>query len=913
MSRPSHVCLCCILMLALRPYTTGATGFLDANLEAAVRQALGNKDGTLTQTELSSLTQLSARDMHIGSLEGIQQLTGLTATDLAINEIVDVGPLSALTSLQLLDLEENQIEDISPLASLTALQYVVLNHNRIAEVTSLADLPALESVELRGNPLSAAAVADQIPALQSRGVSVLFDVHANGDDPQDGDGGLALGWEYLGPEEESEQTLSVYRYASSLLHPEAIFVTTGRGNWRSADGGETWVSAGMQNVYGAFMDPEDPLKLYGTASQSTYRSTDGGENWGTLQPPGELRQVDPIRSGCLYAGDQWADEPLQISYDDGTTWEELAPFERPWSRMFVWAHPADYSIRYAGALGWDAQGSVVHTVVRSHDNCQTWETVELGQRMDGIAPDPTDPEALYGVDLRNVWHSVDGGETWMLHCRTPVNMLSVLRVHPANPDWMWAWRPMGGFYESRDRGETWDLIFSDADVFPHPRDGMQALAVGRVDGTIRALHRTRDGGESWQRVGLQSRHMPVAALAFAADGILHGISPRRLLTRTVPVLLTSGDGGCQWRIRDEQLREGFSGKIERLHVNPQHPRVLIAYGDDGYLRSEDDGVTWESLVLSTGGSELGHSSLSSAGEDGETYYSVDERDAGLYRSVDYGLTWTRVLEEVRCMGLHPESPEVVYVGKRDRGGVWRSQDGGGTWEERGVVSGGKQVLGLACDPRDGNHLFAVAEGGFHESHDGGQEWMLLAPVPVDIWDPARILFHPETPEVMYLRTAPALLGSTDGGHTWISLREEMVRYVPWIQDVALDPTDPGMVYIGTAMGVYRRRWPAPVTAVVEETNVLPATCELGQNYPNPFNAWTAIPYWLPRSTSVKLMVYNAAGQLMSELVQDTQEAGSYRLVWDGTDAQGRQATSGVYFYRLQAGGFQQSRRLLLLK
>ncbi len=65
MRRLTHAGLWCILTLALCPCTAGSTGFADASLEAAVRQALGRGEGSLTPTELSSLTQLSARDLQI--------------------------------------------------------------------------------------------------------------------------------------------------------------------------------------------------------------------------------------------------------------------------------------------------------------------------------------------------------------------------------------------------------------------------------------------------------------------------------------------------------------------------------------------------------------------------------------------------------------------------------------------------------------------------------------------------------------------------------------------------------------------------------------------------------------------------------------------------------------------------------
>lgn len=103
------------------------------------------------------------------------------------------------------------------------------------------------------------------------------------------------------------------------------------------------------------------------------------------------------------------------------------------------------------------------------------------------------------------------------------------------------------------------------------------------------------------------------------------------------------------------------------------------------------------------------------------------------------------------------------------------------------------------------------------------------------------------------------------------------------------------------------------TAVVDESGATPAVFALWQNYPNPFNARTVIAYQLPQSAEVELVVYNIMGQKVKTLVRETQEAGTYRVEWDGTDASGRAAGSGVYLYRLRAGDFLRVRRIALMK
>jgi len=89
---------------------------------------------------------------------------------------------------------------------------------------------------------------------------------------------------------------------------------------------------------------------------------------------------------------------------------------------------------------------------------------------------------------------------------------------------------------------------------------------------------------------------------------------------------------------------------------------------------------------------------------------------------------------------------------------------------------------------------------------------------------------------------------------------------------------------------------------------LPADFTLFQNYPNPFNPMTTIRYGLPHRSEVTLTVFNVLGEGISELVEGVQEAGYHEVKFDASGL-----SSGVYFYRIRAGNFVQTRKLLLLR
>ena len=94
--------------------------------------------------------------------------------------------------------------------------------------------------------------------------------------------------------------------------------------------------------------------------------------------------------------------------------------------------------------------------------------------------------------------------------------------------------------------------------------------------------------------------------------------------------------------------------------------------------------------------------------------------------------------------------------------------------------------------------------------------------------------------------------------------------------------------------------------------VLPSEVGLGPNYPNPFNPSTLIPYQLAATSPVRLEVFNVLGQRVATLVDEAQSAGAYVARWDGTDAAGRAAASGVYFYRLTVAGAHWTGKMVLV-
>jgi hypothetical protein len=94
---------------------------------------------------------------------------------------------------------------------------------------------------------------------------------------------------------------------------------------------------------------------------------------------------------------------------------------------------------------------------------------------------------------------------------------------------------------------------------------------------------------------------------------------------------------------------------------------------------------------------------------------------------------------------------------------------------------------------------------------------------------------------------------------------------------------------------------------------LPTKFALEQNYPNPFNPTTTFGFALPNATHVRLEVFNILGRRVKTLLNEEVVAGQHKVVWDGVNEAGVTVASGVYFYRLEAGNFVESKQMLLLK
>src|SRR3989339_2487 len=103
------------------------------------------------------------------------------------------------------------------------------------------------------------------------------------------------------------------------------------------------------------------------------------------------------------------------------------------------------------------------------------------------------------------------------------------------------------------------------------------------------------------------------------------------------------------------------------------------------------------------------------------------------------------------------------------------------------------------------------------------------------------------------------------------------------------------------------------TDINEVVELLPSTFTLDQNYPNPFNPSTVISYTLPKQSRVQIKIYDAIGNEIRSLIDEEKTAGKYNILWDSRNNFGTRVSSGVYFYKINADGFAQTKKMVLMK
>jgi photosystem II stability/assembly factor-like uncharacterized protein len=265
-----------------------------------------------------------------------------------------------------------------------------------------------------------------------------------------------------------------------------------------------------------------------------------------------------------------------------------------------------------------------------------------------------------------------------------------------------------------------------------------------------------------------------------------------------------------------------------------------------------------------------------------------------------------------CLAIDPFDNHTVWATTQttptqatNGGGVLKTTDAGEHWTFMPIASAGLTVQGMIIKPDNSNLMLASGDITILKTTDGGTTWqMKLNSIAVTAF-----VSDPRNANVVYASTeGSGVIRSTDFGEIWEDYSTGIVYPVLYSLAISRDAS-PLLVAGSYGSGLY---WVNPSNIVSgvagKSTSSIPKELRLEQNYPNPFNPSTTIKYELPKSSHVTLTVYDLLGREVTTLVNEVKEPGTYTVQFDGSNL-----ASGVYFSRLTAGSYVQTRKLLLLR
>jgi photosystem II stability/assembly factor-like uncharacterized protein len=675
-----------------------------------------------------------------------------------------------------------------------------------------------------------------------------------------------------------------------------ILRTTNAGiNWHSYP---TGISVDLNSI--SFLTPDLgwAVGLSTTPGGSVFLNTmNGGLTWNRqTAPTGFAVTLNSVF--FLDANTGWAvgaSGRCARTTDGGTTWTNVAmPPSATFTLYSVHFHnPSNgYIVGGTGTEGY---------VMKSTDGGATWSSPPLQ-----IAAQP-----LYAVKLISnavavtvgnsgaIYTTTDSGATWNVRTTPPgafrpLRSLSVIAdtVFAAGDTVVIVSTNGGTNWTRRNTYLTTPRLLNDV--------AMVNTNEGWAAGDAGVIYRTTDGCNTWQH---QLAGTTQAAFNGDSNSVYFlnqnlGWAVGPTTTPGGSVFLSTTDGGVNWA--RQTAPAGFAVILNS--VSFVDANTGWAVGVTGRCaKTTDGGVTWNNVAIT--------------GAGGLTLYSVQFRDTSngyivggtasagyVMKTTDGGITWTNPPLQIAALPLfavkHIDDVRAVTVG--NSGTIFATTDSGATWEGRTAPPGALRPLRSLSVV--GNTVFAAGDTVVIVSTNGGTNWIRKT---TGLTTPR--LLNDISMVNVYTGWAVGDVGTiqktNDGGSTWTS------QQTPYpTRNIRSISFRPGLAFWVGVAGTMARNSDPIIPSVRDAPRGTPSEFALLQNYPNPFNPSTRILFEVPRSTFVVLKVFDVLGREVATLVNEEMRPGRYERPFDGSGL-----ASGVYFYRLHAGTFVQTKKLLLMK
>ncbi len=580
--------------------------------------------------------------------------------------------------------------------------------------------------------------------------------------------------------------------------PSVIYVGGGRymgpptesGVYETTDAGATWTSksSGLTDpaVDALWLDQKNPNVLVAaTSTTGLFQSTDGGSSWqltGSLGSSAALLQIGTT----LYAG---TGKGIATSTDDGATWTVIESTTVP-----VRSLASAGTLIYAGLNN----GQVLVQSTAGGSWQSSTPTTTSGVTAESIAINPSNPQNAFVVEMAyynvpDFYETTNGGSAWK-----PISFdnagggpvsVQVAAFDPSN-GLLYAGADVY-FGESADGGLNWAQMapstatnagawYDDRLIVPDAGGIAGDLMVAADQG----LYLTTDGGNTWQSLNgnLTSSIVYVAAV--------HGQTIICTMQDLGPV--SSFDGGQSWDSHQSNNPAYLEGGTAL--INPGDPNYAYVYTTAGFQFSIDGGYNYTvtgKWTQSAFPGYPGNSQLIAVDRQSpSTVYTVVQTDSstgvqgGVYKSINYGQTWTRQswpITKPVMVALDPTNADNIFVGQAN-GDLQVSHNGGKNWtaEPVGVIGSLVMVpVTLAVNPATPNVVLVglsgppASEGGVLRSTDGGNTFF-PASVGLDPNQPQpgpdsifRVSYDPNKSNLAVATRFSGIYLSSDNGRTWV--------------------------------------------------------------------------------------------------------------------------------------------------
>ena len=686
-------------------------------------------------------------------------------------------------------------------------------------------------------------------------------------------------------------------YAGSVkclaIDGSKIFAGTDNGGvFYSSDGGKNWQAANIglyNNNIASLLSLGNDIYAgtFGAYGAGVFISTNDGENWvsgGSVLANLNITSLTSIDTN-IFAGTTMG---LYRSTEADSNWISILPntyikdLAVEGSTLIV---VTEYQIFKSDNLGanWTEidsglNGSILNTIAVSGNNMFV-----------GVSYPAAVPVGISGNQIPGgIFRTTNGGENWAVVDSQLINTgVSALTLSGSN---IYA-GTTNNIFISTDDGKNWKAMNSRLPVINALKINGSTIFAGTLEG----VYTSTIGDTTWN---------------FSNNGIINfsvnsfGTFGTKLFAGTDNIL-SSTDNGGSWTIRDSSnsFISSFAAEGSKLFAGQEYP--------GGLYSSTNNGSTW---TLSD--TNIKNFNVSCLTASGNTIFAGDKNGNGVLRSTDNGVTWNAANSGLTnkfifslAVSTGNSGTAYIFAGTQN-GGVFRSTDNGLSWSLPGSDLSDRIVFSLAVD---GKNLFAGTNGGIYLSTDNGGSWNISGPSNIFV---SSIALNGTNIFVSYIRTAVTYGGvllSTDEGKSWTSVNTGLTN-----TDVSSLAVNDTYIYAGTSgSGIWRRPLSDFLTNVSVSNKKIPVSFALYQNYPNPFNPSTTIKYQIPKPGLVQLKVYDILGREVAALVNEYQTAGVHSIQFSSDNklqtTNYKQLSSGIYFYRLKAGGFAETKKLLLLK